>query len=316
MLKLRYFILLVLFVFLASPAHASSFSVDGGGCSGNDSIISLIKNMPGCVVNSFIGTFTSGFGYTIDQFLTSSFDLISAVPNLLWFCTPYNNVMAMIESLYTLAFMGLGLFYIFRSTDVEGRLAAKEWLKDIFMMILILSFSFQIFEILVSLNTYMTTTFLSFATKDVFNPVASFGSLVFAFIILLTAVVVLLLTFLTLLARYLLIPFLFILFPFSIFLYFIPFTKEWGAAFLRLIVSVVFMTTIDALLVMALSFLFSTPDPTLASGVIRAVAIILGFSLIGILNILLFISSFLSLINTAGGSIKYIVAGVIGKAVL
>jgi hypothetical protein len=314
-LKLRYFVLL-LFILLIAPAHASSFSIGDSGCSEDDSILSIIKNLPSCVVNSFIGTFASGFGYAIDEFLASSFNLIAAVPDLHWFCTPYNNVMAMIESLYVLAFMGIGLFYIFRSTDVQGRLAAKEWLKDIFLMILVLSFSFQIFEIMVSLNTYMTTSFLSYATKDVFNPAVAFSSLVFAFIILLTSVFVLLITFLTLLARYLLIPFLFILFPFSVFLYFIPFTKEWGSAFLKLIVSVVFMTTIDALLIMALSFLFSTPDPNLASGFIRAMAIILGFSLVGILNIFLFLSSLFSLINTASGSIKYIVAGVIGKAVL
>ncbi len=311
--------LLFLFVLFSGFSYASNFTIGNSSCTGSNDLLATLTNLPGCITESFIGTFTSGFAYAIDQFLSASFNFIAATPDLHWFCTPYNNVMSIIESLYTLAFMGLGLFYIFRSTDVEGRLAAKEWLKNIFLMILALSFSFQIFEVMVSVNSYLTTSFLSYATRDVFNPATAFASLAFAFIILSTATFVLLLAFLTLLARYLLIPFLLLLFPISIFLYFIPFTKEWGLTFLKLIVSVVFMTAFDALLIMALSLLFSTPDPNLASGFIRATAIILGFSLIGILNFFLFLSSLFSLIGAATkslGPVRYLIAGIIGKAIL
>jgi len=316
---MRLVFLLVVFVALAGFSHASNFTITNSTCNGGGDLLATMTNLPGCIVESFFSTLTSGFAYTIDQLLTTSFNFIAAAPDLHWFCTPYNNVMAIIESLYTLAFMGLGLFYIFRSTDVEGRLAAKEWLKNIFFMILALSFSFQIFGIMISVNSYLTTSFLSYATQDVFNPSTAFGSLIFAFIILMTAVFVLLLAFLTLLARYLLISFLLLLFPISIFLYFIPFTKEWGSTFMRLIVSVVFMTSLDALLVMALSLLFSTPDPNLASSFVRGIAIILGFSLIGVLNAFLFLTSLFSLLGTATkalGPIRYLIAGVIGKVIL
>ena len=311
--------LAILLIILALPAHATNITIASGSCPGTSDLLTTLTNLPGCIAEAIINTLASGFVYTVDQFLTASFNFIAATPTLTWFCTPYNNVMAIIESLYAIAFMALGLFYIFRSTDVEGRLAAKEWLKNIFFLMLLLSFSFKLFDILVSINSYLTTSFLASVSREVFNPSVAFGSLVFAFVILITSVFVLGLTFMTLLARYLLIPFLLLLFPIAIFLYFLPFTKQWGSAFLKMIVSIIFMSSLDALLIMALSMLFNTPDPNLASGFIKGMAIMLGFSLIGLLNVFVFLSALFTLVGAATnslGSAKYIAAGIVGKVIL
>jgi len=308
---------IILGLILLSIAHAE-FNVTNSTCTSSPDLLTTLNNLPGCITESVLGTFTSGFAYSIDQFLSASFTLIAATPDLHWFCTPYNNIMSIIESLYSLAFIALGFYYVFRSTDIEGRLAAKEWLKNLVMMIAILSFSFELFDILVSLNSYLTLSFLQYASQDVFSPSIAFTSLVFAFFVLSTSSFIVWLAFMTILAHYLLTPFLLLLFPISIFLYFMPFTKEWGTVFLKLIVSVVFMSAIDALLIMSLSILFSSPDPNLANSLIRGMTIILGFSLIGVLNLFIFLAAVFSIIGTATsslGPIRYLIAGLIGRLI-
>jgi len=117
---------------------------------------------------------------------------------------------------------------------------------------------------------------------------------------------------LTLLLRYLLIPFLLFLFPIAIFLYFTPFTQRWGKAFLSVIASVIFMTVLDALILLGLSSLFNSHDPNLADSLARAFAVLFGFAAIGLVNLLMFVLAILSIIlqnNTVRSIVGFAVAG-------
>ena len=287
-------------------------------CGGNDTL-SIITNLPGCMIDSLLSTVSSGLSQTVNQLIPSTLSLIGASPSLSWFCGPYNNVMAVIESLYSLAFMGTGLYFILASVDVDGRLKAKDWMKNLFLMVLFLSVSFPLFQLMLSLNSSITSSFITQSTKGLFVLPAMAGSAIFAIVILSSGIFLLMLTFGTLLGRYLLIPFLFLFFPVSIFLYFVPFTKEWGETFLRLIISVVFMSSIDALFILALAALLQSPDPTLADSFIRTMAILLGLSLIGVLNLVIAILAILSVIGAATsslGPVKYLIAGAVGSVIL
>ncbi|VVC03593.1 Uncharacterised protein [Candidatus Burarchaeum australiense] len=303
-------IAILAFLLLLPTASASiDVQLPTSACSGQSDILAVLNNLPGCIAESIFTMIASGLIYSSQQFLNSALSFISASPDPNWFCGPYNNVMAILETLYSLALMGVGLYYVVQASDVEGRIKAKTWLKDVFFMIVVLTFSFYIFDALLSLNHYLTASFLSESTKDIFNTNISFASIIFALVILLGVLFAAMLTFMTLLIRYLLIPFLLLMFPIAIFLYFMPFSKAWGRAFLKAIVIIVFMSTVDALFLYGLATLLNVGDSNLAEPFVRAMAIVLGFALVGLLNIALFLMAIMAVVNQTFdslGSLKWL----------
>ena len=166
-------------------AQTVNITVTQSVCTNSGDLIAVLQNLPACTAEAFFSFLFNGLIISVQTLLSSTFSLILAVPDMNWFCAPYNAIMAIIESLYTLLIMGLGLFYILRSTDVEGRMAAKRWLQGIFLMVVALTFSFYIFQMLIDINQAIATNLLNQATLDFFNVQASIPDFVFAIVILL-----------------------------------------------------------------------------------------------------------------------------------
>ncbi len=297
MLKQAFMLLLA--VSLAFSADVE-FEVEEQSCPESTDILGVLFNLPVCVVERFFNMLIDGFVYGAELFLENSLDFITSSPDIGLFCGPYSAVMDILESLYTLAFMAAGAYYILKSHDVEGRSSAKLWLKSIFAMILALSFSFSIFGMILDINEYITTSLYAESFDNLLSVDASLSSLVFAFIMSFMFLNVAAVTFMSLLARYIMIPFLLLLFPIGIFLYFLPATREWGAFVFKFILLIVFMTSIDALLVLAMSYLFSAGDPNLAGGFVGGLVLMLGFGLIGIVNSIIYVIASISVITAAG----------------
>jgi hypothetical protein len=156
-------------------------------------------------------------------------------------------------------------------------------------MVVALSLSFYAFQMLIDLNQYVASEFMSKANLDFFSVGAAFSSVVFLLILSASVAFVFLITFVTLLIRYILIPFLFLAFPIALFLYFIPPTQSWGKVLLQAIGIIVFMTSIDALILLGLSALFHSPDPNLAGDFVHSMAVLLGFGTLGLVNVTLFL---------------------------
>lgn len=270
-----------------------NITVTQSQCNNTGDLVAMIQNLPVCMVESFFSYVSSGLTAALQMFMNSAFGLLLAVPDINWFCGPYSAVMAIIESLYTIILMGLGLFYIVRSTDVEGRITAKRWLKNMFLMVIVLTFSFQIFGLVLQTNNAIASTLLSQASTNFFSVKSSLSDLVFISFILLIFLMGGTLTFFTLLIRYMLLPFLLLLSPIAIFLYFLPIAEGFGRFLLKLILLVIFMTSIDALLILGFFSLFNTADPTLADAFIRAMAGFMAFSAIGVVNIIIYVIALL-----------------------
>lgn len=294
--------LFFLLLIIASIGFAPSieFEVGETSCPETLGILEVLFNLPTCIVEEFFTTLIDGFVYTSEQFLENALNFITATPDIGLFCEPYAAVMDVLESLYTLAFMGVGAFYILKSHDIEGRASARFWLKNIFLMIVALSFSFPIFEMILEINEYITTSLYGESFDDLLDIESASSSLVFALALSFSFFNMAGLIFMTLLIRYISIPFLLLLFPIGIFLYFLPFTKDWGAFAIRVILIIIFMTSIDAIIVLAMSYLFSAGDPNLAGGFVAGLALMLGFGLIGVINVIIYFVAFLSILMAVG----------------
>lgn len=279
-----------------SFAVSIDVEVESESCPDTLNFLEVLYNLPACIVEKFFSTIISGFVYSAKEFLENSLNFITRGPDINLFCYPYSRVMRILESLYTIALMGTGVYYIVSVTNPEKRSNAKFWIQNIFFMIIALSFSFPIFEMILEINQYITVSIYNESFSDMLTIESSLSSLIFAFVLSISFIFAAALTFITLLIRYLMIPFLLLLFPFAIFLYFIPFSKEWGSFLLKFILIIIFMTSADAVLVLGMSYLFGAGDPNISSGFVQGMALMLGFGLIGFVNIIIYIIALVSLI--------------------
>ncbi len=312
--------LVVFLLLLPAIVHAGnstvSIQVTQSSCNTSGDLVAMIENLPVCIAEAFFSLIFSGLTLAVQMFMNGAFALILAVPDVNWFCGPYSLVMGIIESLYTLLLMGLGMYYIIRSSDVEGRITAKKWLKNIFLMIAVLTFSFYIFQVILEVNQAIASNLLEQASTDFFSVQTTLSDFVFAVSILLFANSLAMLTFFTLLMRYLMLPFLLLLFPFAIFFYFIPVTEGFGKFLLKLILLVIFMTSVDALLIRGFFTLFNTADPTLADEFIRAMSAIMAFGAIGMVNLAIYAIALLEVMQQGLKIASQIIAQAVRIAIL
>jgi len=276
-------------------------------------LIWAINQLPGLIVAAFFTFLVAGLIASTQQLVDASFQFLFSAPNPALFCPAYNVVITLLESVYSIALMGLALYFIARSTDVQGRAAAKLWLERMCILIVVLAFSFQLFSTMLDFNTYLSTNLASSSMKTIFRSPASFASAILSLILLLPITSFMLLTVFTLVARYLLIPFCFLLFPIAIFLYFIPPTEAWGRTFLKIIAAAVFMTSADALILLALSSLAGVHDANLATTFMSSYFMVFGFGLIGVFNLAIALVALFSVVNQSKTILTVIGIGIISK---
>ncbi len=295
-MQTKFLVILLLFSVLGFSASID-VSLPHSTCGSSMDFLTTITNLPQCIAEAIFSSLVNGLIYSAQQFYNFSIGLLTATPDLTWFCAPYLSIMSILESFYVIMLMGLGIYYIVNSSEVEGRVKSKIWLKNIFFMIVCLAFSFGIFQLIIDINQYISTTMYASVSSSLFTINAHLSNLIFALIFAGSLSYGGMLTFSTLIARYLMIPLLLFLFPIGIFLYFMPPTKQWGAFIFQMTLLVVFMTSIDALLLSGISALFSSPDPTLADSFVRAFGLMAGFGMIGMVNLMIFLISILSVLG-------------------
>jgi len=308
--------LLVLFLVLTALSQSISVEVPPSACDSEGDLILAITNLPQCLAETILMALTEGLVFAAEQFYGLSIGFLTASPDIRWFCSPYNAIMAIIESFYTVMLMALGAYYIINSSDVEGRTKAKIWLKNVFYMVILLSFAFPIFEMILDLNTQISSTIYDSVSDSIFEVDASLSNLIFALVFAVSLSTGSYLTFLTLLIRYLLIPFLLFFFPITIFFYFTPPLRAWGAFLFKFSMLIIFMTSADAILLLGISYLFDSPDPNLAGALVQSFGLMIGFGLIGLLNLVIFIIATLSIILIAIKTLETAVAMLMRLAII
>ena len=222
---LKQIFVLLLMLPLVFPASIT-VQVQNQACPDNANFLQVLYNLPTCIVEKFFSSLISGFVYSATQFLQNALNFIVKGPDVTLFCTPYAKIMKIIESLYILALMGVGAYFIMTAAEPAKRANAKMWMENIFFMIIVLAVSFNIFQMILQINQYITNSVYDQAFANILNINATFSSLIFAFVMSFNFILAAGLTFLTLIIRYMLIPFLLLSFPIALFLYFIPFTKS------------------------------------------------------------------------------------------
>lgn len=161
---------------------------------------------------------------------------------------------------YGLLFLYSGYQFLFSGHNVIKREMAKEWLKNTIIMIVLIQASFYLYGLVVDLGSTMSSAVLQLVDPEFFlitaDNVVNIG---LEFLLVGTYALVLFFTMLCLAMRYLIVAFGVLFAPIGIFCYFIPPLKSYGRLILNLLGMTIFVTFLDAIIILACSLLITIP---------------------------------------------------------
>jgi hypothetical protein len=264
-----------------------------------DAIIELGENLGGTItgvpkqaLDIFSGAFKGSLINFNDPLMELSKTLLTTNPDPSGLQVWWESIILVISSFYLLLFLGIGFMFLFASLDAEKRATAKEWLKNAFLMIVLINISFILYELLLSLTTAITnylwiSGFEQFFDPNAFSEMGSAGLIVYGITVFLSAI--------TLFIRYVFLLLGVVLFPIGIFLYFIPPLNSWGRMIFNLIGIALFMQFIDVVILVASNQAMIQLVGNAGQNMVPALA----FTIIFVLNILLMFYAVLKSIFTA-----------------
>ena len=175
---------------------------------------------------------------------------------------PIWAVMIYILSLfYGILILFSGFNFIISGYSYEKRENAKEWLKNIVLMIIFVQSSFFLYKLAIELSASMSSGVLNMIDEHFFMLTAdnlpNFG---LQLILAIPYVIVLLLTVIFLALRYFIVSVGVIFFPLGLFFNFIPFLKGYGKLLLNLLLIAVFLPFFQSLILLAGSMIADIPS--------------------------------------------------------
>src|SRR3989338_11268454 len=144
--------------------------------------------------------------------------------------------------------------------SAEKRERAKEWLRNVILMMVFVQASYYLYSILIELSSSMTAGVIDMIDQKFFlltiDNLTNFGlQIILAIPYLLT----LLTTVILLSLRYLLVSIGVIFFPIGLFFYFIPSLQSYGKLIVNVLLIVMFLPFIQSLMLLAASKVIELP---------------------------------------------------------
>jgi len=329
-----FFIPMILFVSLLTPmAHALTINIDVSGIvnavNGNTQSNATAMNDTKTVLNNTLGglpldifsIFKNSAKNSLFAFNTSLLslakELISANPDPQLMFGWWQSIVTIISCFYLLVFLVIGFAFMINGHSVVKREQAKEWLKNAVMMIIGVSVSFYLYQLILELSSGITKFLWVTGFEQFFEPSIFAGA---GILLLLLFSCTIALSLITLFLRYVFLLMGVVLFPIGIFLYLTPKFDNWGKIIFNFLGVMLATQFIDVIVLIA------TQQALLQLGGNAGASFVLplGFLIITITNIAIIlyaiVKSALSIVtqapilNMAVSAVTGNIAGVIGSA--
>src|SRR3989344_3249999 len=192
-----------------------------------------ILNIGTCLPEKLIEYVTSILNAPLQPLLTFIKYLLSEPIQIQLFVSLWAIIVYVLSMFYAFLIIYSGFTFMISGYDAAKRENAKEWLKNIIIMIILVQASFFIYELIIELSSILSSTTLSLIDNNFFlltidNTINIGLQLIFT----LLYIVALLLTIVFLVIRYVIVAVGVVLFPPGIFCYFIQPLKAYGVLLL------------------------------------------------------------------------------------
>jgi len=251
-----------------------------------------LLNLASCLPQMFFEYLEGILNAPLQPLLDLTNSLISSQVNISLFLRFWAIIIYMLSMFYAFLIVYSGFQFIVSGYNPAKRENAKEWLKNIIVMIILIQASFFIYDLVIQLASTITSATLSLVNTNFFTLTLNGGVNVALNIILFSVYIfVLLLTSLILVIRYVVVSIGVVLFPVAIFFYFIEPLRSYGLFILNFLGICIFITFLDAILLIGFSTLVSIP-------LFANIKIIVMIAAFGLIDIVTFLLMFFSIIKS------------------
>lgn len=267
-----------------------------------------LTNLASCLPKKIYNGIISILNAPLQPLLHLVRSLMENPPSIEIFKSVWGVMVYCISLFYGFLFIYSGFQFLFSGHNAFKREMAKEWLKNTVIMITLVQASFYLYQIVLEMGSVMTTSILSWVDPHFFMLTAdNIINIGLEFLLSIFYVVILFITIIFLVIRYLIICFGVLFLPFGIFCYFIPPLRSYGKLILNILGSAIFITFIDAIIILGSSMLIEIP-------LFENIKIIVMIACFTIINILFIISAIHAIMKSvfsgvgqdAAQAVKYI----------
>lgn len=219
-----------------------------------------LTNLASCLPEKLYDFFLNLLNAPLQPLLSSIRAMIENAPSTEIFYSIWVIIVYCISLFYGALFIYSGFQFMMSGMNPIKRHMAKEWLKNTVIMIVLIQASLYIYGLVLELGAIMSSSILSMVNPHFFlitaDNIINIG-LEFMFVWLYGFT--LLLTLLFLVLRYMIVAFGVIFVPIGIFCWFIPPLKSYGKLILNFLGLHIFITFLDAIIILASSMLITIP---------------------------------------------------------
>ncbi len=239
--------IIMLFLLLIPVAHAAE---DKCG----------LANLATCIPQKFFEFLHGLINAPLQPFLYLTKNLLSEPVNIQVFISLWAIIVYILSIFYGLFLILAGFNFLISGYSAEKRERAKDWLKNVILMMIFVQASFYLYSILIELSSAMTAGIIGMVDPNFFlltvDNITNLGLEIFLAI---PYLLTLLLTVILLSIRYLLVATGVLFFPIGLFFYFIPPLVSYGKLTLNILLIALFLPFIQSLMLLAASKVIEIP---------------------------------------------------------
>lgn len=215
-----------------------------------------LTNLAVCLPEKFMEFISSMISAPLQPLLSITKSLLTEAVNINIFHSLWAIIIYILSLFYGLFFLFAGFNFMISGYDAAKRERAKEWFRNIVLMVLLVQSSFMLYDLMIELSSLLTSGVIDLIDQNFFLLVVdNLTGLGLQLTFLLTYLVILMLTIIFLGLRYLLVAVGVVLFPLAIFFYFIPPLQSYGKVIINVLLVVIFVPFFDAIILFGASAL-------------------------------------------------------------
>ena len=219
-----------------------------------------LTNLASCLPGAFYSFILGMINAPLAPLLGLVKSLLEASPDISLFQGVWAIIVYCLSLFYGFLFIYSGYQFLTSGHNVLKREMAKEWLKNTVIMIVLVQASYYLYGLIVQIGGLMSQAVLSLVNPLFFLLTAdNITNVGLEFLLVSAYVLILLVTMIFLVMRYLIVAFGVLFAPIGIFCYFLPPLRSYGQLILNLLGLCIFITFLDAIIILACSQLITLP---------------------------------------------------------
>ena len=239
-----------------------------------------LTNLGSCIPEKMYEFILNLINAPLEPLLELVKNLLQAQPSISLFHGIWAIVVYCISMFYGLLLIYAGMQFLFSGHNVVRREMAKEWLKNVIIMMVLIQASFYLYDLAIELGSVMSSSVLSLVDPLFFMLSAdNIINIGLEFFMVFIYVITLIFTLFFLVMRYLVVALGVLFVPIGIFCYFIPPLKSYGKMILNLLGLFIFINFLSTIIILACSMLITIP-------LFQNIKIVVMINCFGILNLL------------------------------